>query len=83
MSDKVKEIPVIRGVTLLPTGRNHKPNRRRWEPTIRKMEETGGKAFVSKQAVTSISTAAKRLGYKVSTQEIDPYHCWAKLEKAS
>lgn len=76
---KTNEIPVVEAVEFLPTGRNHKPKRHKWDGTIKQME-SGGCVLISKQAISSISSAAKRLGHKVRSQEKDPYHCWVKLE---
>lgn len=78
---KTSDIPVIKSVKFLSTGRNHKPKRHKWGPTIERMEH-GGAVLISKQAISSISTAAKRLGHKVKSQEKDPYHCWVKLERS-
>lgn len=76
---KTNEIPVIKDVEFLPTGRNHNPKRHKWNDTVKQMED-GGCVLISKQAISSISTAAKRLGHKIKSQEKDPYHCWVKLE---
>jgi len=76
----VQEISIQKGINFLDTGRKHKPNRRQWDNTLNQMKKEHGTFIVAKQARSSISTAAKRLGMKVKTQEIDPYHVRVGLD---
>ena len=68
-------IPIQSGIELLDTGRNAKPRRRHWEPTLKELQKTeDGSFLVAKGARAAINLAAKRLRIRVRTQEVDPYH---------
>lgn len=79
---KAQELAIQTGIALLNRGRNAKPNRRRWEDTLKQLEEIeDSSVLIAKQARTSISLAAARIGITVKTQEVDPYHVRVEVVK--
>lgn len=84
MNSNIQNVPFEYGINRPEKRRVHKPSRCKWEKVLIKLKEEAKNAKtpeeepcfrIATKARPTVIATANRLGIKVETNQIDPYHC--------
>lgn len=84
MNSNIQNVPMEFGIIRPEKRRVHKPSRCRWEAVIRDLKAKAKEAKtpdeepsfrIATSARPTVIATANRIGVKVETNQIDPYHC--------